>query len=53
MKKIKNEDIKSRSEEGAKILIDEHLRQESWNLTNFSEIKKEHLTPTQEDLWIT
>ena len=41
-----NDDIKPRSEEDAKILIDEHLRQRGWNLTNFFEIKKEYPTPT-------
>lgn len=34
------------SEEDAKTLVDEHLRQRGWNLTDFSKIRKEYSTPS-------
>ena len=37
--------MKPRSEEDAKTLIDEHLRSRGWNLTDFSKIRKEYPTP--------
>ncbi len=39
------ENMKPRSEEDAKTLIDEHLRNRGWNLADFSKIRKEHPTP--------
>ncbi len=33
------------SEEDSKTLIDEHLRNRGWDITDFSKIKKEYLTP--------
>ena len=33
------------SEADAKTLIDEHLREQGWNLKDFSIIRKEHTTP--------
>lgn len=41
-----SENMKPRSEEDAKTLIDEHLRNRGWDLTNFSRIRKEYPTPT-------
>lgn len=40
------ENMKPRSEEDAKTLIDEHLRNRGWNLADFSKIRKEYPTPT-------
>jgi len=39
------ENMKPRSEEDAKTLIDEHLRSRGWNLTDFSKIRKGYPTP--------
>ncbi len=39
------ENMKPRSEEDAKTLIDEHLRNRGWNLADFSKIRKEYPTP--------
>lgn len=39
------EDMKPRSEADAKTLIDEHLRNRGWNLTDFFRIRKEYPTP--------
>ncbi len=40
-----NKNISPKSEEDAKTLIDEHLRNRGWNLTDFSKIRKEYPTP--------
>jgi len=40
------ENMKPMSEEDAKTLIDEHLRNIGWDLTDFSKIRKEYPTPT-------
>ena len=39
------ENMKPRSEEDAKTLIDEYLRSRGWNLTDFSKIRKGYPTP--------
>lgn len=41
-----NKNREPMSEEDAKSLIDEHLRNRGWNLADFSKIRKEYQTPT-------